>query len=61
MQKIEHVMFDISVILPALENPYLLFKNTIYRKADDIPMIRLGFAVHVKISKSGLSRNQMSS
>ena len=35
MQKIEHVMLDISVILPAPENPYLIFKNTIYWKIDD--------------------------
>ena len=48
MQKIEHVMLDISVILPAPENPYLLFKNTIYWKVYDIPMIRLGFAGHVQ-------------
>ena len=47
MQKIEHVMLDVSVILPAPENPYLIFKNTIYLKNDDIPMIRLGFAGHV--------------
>ena len=52
MQKIEHVMLDISVILPAPKNPYLLFKNTIYRKVDDIPMIRLGFAGHVFLDLS---------
>ena len=47
MQKIEQVMPNLSVILPAPENPYLLFKNTIYWKVYDIPMIRLGFASHV--------------
>ena len=40
MQKIEHIMLDVFVILPAPENPYSLFKNTIYWKVDDIPMIK---------------------
>ena len=30
MQKIEQVMPDLSVILPAPENSYLIFKDTIY-------------------------------
>ena len=52
MQKIEQVMLDLSVILPAPENPYLIFKNTIHWKIDDIPMIRLGFAGHFFYVKS---------
>ena len=47
MQKIEQVMLDLSVIIPAPENPYVIFKNTIYCKIDDIPMIRLGFAGNI--------------
>ena len=47
MQKIEQVMLDLSVILPAPENPYVIFKNAIYWKFYDIVMIRLGFAGHV--------------
>ena len=46
MQKIEQVMLDLSVILPAPENPYLVFEYAIYWKNDDIPMIRLEFAGH---------------
>ena len=32
MQKIEQVMLDLSVILPAPENPYFFFLNMIYWK-----------------------------
>ena len=32
MQKIEHVMLDVFVILPAPENPYLLSKNRFFNK-----------------------------
>ena len=47
MQKIEQVMPELSVILPAPANPYLIFKNTIYLTFCDIVMIGLGFAGHV--------------
>ena len=52
MQKIEQVMPDLSVILPAPETSYLIFKNTFYWNIYDIPMIRLGFAGHVFLGLS---------
>ena len=56
MQKKEQVMPDLSVILPAPGTPYLIFKDTIYWRNYDIPMIRLGFAGHVFLCKIVITR-----